>query len=353
MAIGSGVRTVHGVDLDAVRHWMDTQSLGIGPIEAAAPIGGGTQNIMLRLTRSGRSYVLRRGPEHLRPGSNKVISREQRVLQALATTDVPHPALVAACDDISVLGDAVFYLMEPVDGFNAGLELPAAAAGTPALRRAMGFSLVDALSSLARVDHVAVGLADFGRPEGFLERQVGRWLAELDTHLALPGYRTVALPYVDEVAAWLTARVPDAWTPGLMHGDFHACNVMFRRTGPGVAAIVDWEMATIGDPLLDLGWLVATWDLPGAPDEFAGLLTQAGGLPTATELIDRYAATSTRSLDHLDWYVVLACFKLGILLEGSHARALSGLAPKEIGDRLHTTATRLFERAHTLMDGAS
>ncbi|WP_229662964.1 phosphotransferase family protein [Nocardioides phosphati] len=344
---------VHGVDLDALTRWMDQEGLGSGPVLAAAPVGGGTQNIMLRFVRGGRSFILRRGPEHLRPGSNAVIARETRVLRALAGTDVPHARLIAACTDPAVLGDAAFYLMEPVDGFNAGLELPAAAAGTPALRRELAFSFVDALAALGRVDHVAVGLADFGKPDGFLDRQTGRWLGELNTHLALPGYHRVEVPYVDEVAGWLSARVPTDWQPGLIHGDFHACNVMFRRDVPAVAAVVDWEMATIGDPLLDLGWLVATWDLPGAPDEFAGLLTRAGGLPTADELVARYAAQSDRDLTHLDWYVVLACFKLGIILEGSHARALSGLAPPEIGNRLHTTATRLFERAHTILDGAS
>ena len=341
------------IDLAAVRTWMDREGLGSGELENVAPIGGGTQNVMLRFARDGREFVLRRGPEHLRPGSNTVIAREFRVLGALSNTDVPHPRLIASCDDTSVLGDAVFYLMDPIDGFNASLELPAPAAGTPQLRREMGFALVDALLSLGRVDFRDVGLADFGRPEGFLERQVDRWLGELASHQALPGYPDVELPHVPEVAAWLRERVPTSWEPGLMHGDFHACNVMFRRDAPKVAAIVDWEMATIGDPLLDLGWLMATWDLAGAPDEFAGLLTNAGGLPTADELAERYAQGSDRALDHLPWYVVMACFKLGIILEGSHARARSGLAPPEIGDRLHTTAQALFERAHTLLTTTS
>jgi aminoglycoside phosphotransferase (APT) family kinase protein len=341
------------INLDALRPWMDVQGLGSGPLVEATPIGGGTQNIMVRFSRDGREYVLRRGPEHLRPGSNKVIAREFRVLKALGGTEVPHAKLIATCADTSVLGDAVFYLMEPVDGFNASLELPDAAAGTPELRRQLGFALVDSLATVGAVDHEAVGLGDFGRPDGFLERQVGRWLAELASHLELPGYPEVELPHVAEVAEWLQAHRPTRWTPGLMHGDFHANNVMFSRTEPTVAAIVDWEMATIGDPLLDLGWLVATWDLPGAPEEFAGPLTRAGGLPSADELVERYASLSARSLENLPWYVVLACFKLGVILEGSHARANSGLAPDDIGDRLHTTACALFERAHILVNGES
>ncbi len=338
--------------LDRLASWMDQQGLGSGPITDVRAISGGTQNVMLRFTRDGRDHVLRRGPEHLRPRSNQVIARECRVLGALEGTDVPHPRLVAACDDTAVLGDAVFYLMEPVEGFNAGAELPDAAAGDAAKRRALTFSMVDALAALGAVDHEAVGLADFGRADGFLDRQVGRWLAELASYDDLTGYPGPAIGDVQAVATWLEKRVPDRWTPGILHGDFHPCNVMFRRDEPAVAAIVDWEMCTIGDPLLDLGWLVATWDLPGAPDEFAGLLTRAGGLPTAAELVDRYAARTSRDLTHLTWYVVLACFKLGIILEGSHARACAGLAPGEIGDRLHATTLRLFERAQHLMDGA-
>ena len=337
--------------LDRVETWMDGRGLGAGPITSVRPLSGGTQNIMLRLTRDGRDFVLRRGPEHLRPGSNKVIGRETRVLAALAGTDVPHPQLVAACDDPSVLGDAVFYLMEPIDGFNAGAELPDPAAGDAAKRRALAFSMVDALALLGAVDHVAVGLEDFGRPDGFLERQVDRWLAELASYDALDGYAGPEIGDVAGVARWLEERVPRRWTPGILHGDYHACNVMFRRDRPAVAAIVDWEMCTIGDPLLDVGWMVATWDLPGAPDEFAGLLARAGGLPSGAELVDRYATQTSRDLTHLTWYVVLACFKLGIILEGSKARADAGLAPREIGDRLHTTTVRLFERAHELMDG--
>jgi aminoglycoside phosphotransferase (APT) family kinase protein len=181
---------------------------------------------------------------------------------------------------------------------------------------------------------------------------VDRWLGELASFQTLPGYPEVELPYVSDVAAWLRERVPTAWEPGLMHGDFHACNAMFRRDAPAVAAIVDWEMATIGDPLLDFGWLLATWELAGAPDEFAGRLTRAGGLPTAEDLIERYATSSSRDLGELPWYVVLACFKLGIILEGTHARARSNLAPQEIGDRLHATALALFDRAHSILNGA-
>lgn len=338
-------------DLTAVADWMSAQGLGEGPIENVTEIVGGTQNIMLRFSRSGREYVFRRGPRHLRPVSNKVILRETRVLGALAGTDVPHPHLIAVCDDTAVLGDAVFYLMEPVDGFNAGSALPALHAGDPAIRHEMGLSMADAAARLGAVDHVAVGLADFGKADGFLERQVPRWLSELESYSGFDNYAGPQIGDVDAVAAWLQANQPSDWRPGIMHGDYHAANVMFSPTGPEVVAIVDWEMCTIGDPLLDLGWMLATWYAPGRDSVLTNVLMDAGDLATPEELIERYAQNTTRDLSSIDWYTVLACFKLGIILEGSNARAAAGLAPKEIGDRLHIATVRLFERALATIEG--
>lgn len=336
-------------DLEAVAEWMSRQGLGDGPLEDVATISGGTQNIMLRFTRSGRPYVLRRGPAHLRPRSNIVIMRETEVLAALAGTDVPHPHLIASCADTDVLGDAVFYLMEPVDGFNAGEGLPALHSGDPAVRFEMGLSMADALARLGAVDYAAVGLGDFGKPNGFLERQVPRWLSELESYREFENYPGPDIPGVDDVASWLEEGRPTAWTPGIMHGDYHAANVMFSRSGPEVVAIVDWEMCTIGDPLLDLGWLLATW---GQSPAFAGALFEKGGLAGTDDLVKRYARNTTRDLSHITWYTVLACFKLGIVLEGTQARASAGKAPKEVGELLHEATVRLFEQALKLMETA-
>ncbi len=338
-------------DLTSVAAWMSEQGLGEGPVENVSEITGGTQNVMLRFTSSGREYVFRRGPRHLRPVSNKVILRETRVLRALAGTDVPHPRLIAVCEDTSVLGDAVFYLMEPVDGFNAGATLPALHAGDASIRHEMGLSMAEAVAKLGAVDHVAVGLADFGKPEGFLERQVPRWLSELESYSGFESYAGPDIGDVDAVARWLQQNQPADWRPGIMHGDYHAANVMFSPTGAEVVAIVDWEMCTIGDPLLDLGWMLATWYLPGNESVLTNVLMDAGGLATPDELVERYARNTDRDLSAIDWYTVLACFKLGIILEGSNARAAAGLAPKEIGDRLHIATVRLFERAAALMEG--
>jgi aminoglycoside phosphotransferase (APT) family kinase protein len=338
------------VNLDAVAGWMSAQGLGDGPLEDVAAVTGGTQNVMLRFTRAGRPYVLRRGPRHLRTRSNTVILRETRVLAALAGSDVPHPRLIATCDDPSVLGDAVFYLMEPVDGFNAGEGLPPLHAGDPGVRFRMGLSMADALAKLGAVDHVAVGLADFGKPAGFLERQVPRWLSELNSYREYENYPGPQIPGVDEVAAWLEERRPTSWKPGIMHGDYHAANVMFSRTGPEVVAIVDWEMSTIGDPLLDLGWLLATWKQPDGSSVFSHALGGQDGLASTDDLLQRYAANTTRDLSEIAWYTVLACFKLGIVIEGTLARACAGKAEKEVGDQLHAATVHLFERALGLID---
>lgn len=330
---------------------MSERGLGDGPITGVLAITGGTQNVMVRFTRAGREYVLRRGPRHLRPVSNTVILRETRVLRALTGTEVPHARLIAVCEDTAVLGDAVFYLMEPVEGFNAGAGLPALHAADGAVRHEMGLSMADAAARLGAVDHLAVGLGDFGKPDGFLERQVPRWLSELESYAKFDNYPGPDIGDVDSVATWLRERQPTDFRPGIMHGDYHAANVMFSLTGPELVAIVDWEMCTIGDPLLDLGWMLATWYRPGHEPVLPNELMNAGGLATPAELVDRYATNTTRDLDDIDWYEVLACFKLGIILEGSHARAAAGLAPKEIGDMLHTATVRLFERAQATMEG--
>lgn len=208
---------------------------------------------MLRFDRGGRSYVLRRGPRHLRAKSNEVIRRESVLLRALDGTEVRAPRVIAACTDESVIG-AVFYLMEPIVGFNLQNELPDLHAGDPEIRRQMGLSAVEAIARLGAIDYRAIGLSDYGKPEGFLERQVPRWLGELESYSANAGYPGPEIPGVTQVGEWLERNRPQRWTPGILHGDCHLANIMFTYDGPEVAALVDWEMSTIGDPLLDLGW---------------------------------------------------------------------------------------------------
>ena len=334
-----------GVDLEQLAAWMDGRGLGSGPLEDAALIAGGTQNILLRFTRDGRTYVFRRPPPHKRANSDETMRREARVLAALAGSDVPHPALIAAESDVDVLG-AAFYLMEPIEGFNASLGLPEPHASDPAMQHAMGLSMADAIAALGRVDFRAVGLDGLGKPDGWLERQVERWRSHLQSYDAIDGYRGADIPGVDTVAAWLEERIPSAWSPGLIHGDFHFANVIIRPDAGELAAVVDWELTTIGDPLLDLGHLLATWPTSGA-GVAAGLGT--ANLPTPAEVVERYAQGSTRDLTAVGWYHVLACYRLGIILEGTNARADAGQAPREIGDLLHAHTVSLFNQALDLI----
>ncbi|GAA3239114.1 phosphotransferase family protein [Actinocorallia longicatena] len=340
------------VDYEVLASWMDSQGLPGGEIEDVEQLGGGTQNVLLKFRRGGTEFVLRRGPKHLRAKTNEVLRREARVLSALDGTDVPAPRIIAACPDETVMHGAVFYLMTPVDGFNATTGLPALHAGDASIRHRMGLEAAISLARLGAVDHEAVGLDGYGRPEGFLERQVPRWTSELEGYSKLDGYDGPEIPGLDDVAAWLESHRPADWRPGIMHGDYHLANLMFSPSGPEVAAIVDWEMSTIGDPLLDLGWLLATWPDADSVD-IAGPVGQAGGLPEPAELIAAYAANSTRNLDAIDWYAVLACFKLGIVLEGTHARAAAGKAPREVGDLLHTITLGLFARAEKFISGGA
>ncbi|MFI6292543.1 phosphotransferase family protein [Nonomuraea sp. NPDC050790] len=323
---------VSTIDFDALGSWMDGQGLPGGPVVDVAPVLGGTQNVMVRFSRGGRPYILRRPPLRPRQKSNEVLRREARVLAVLRDTAVPAPRLVAAQTE----REPVFYLMEPVDGFNPSTGLPELHASDAAIRHRMGLEAAAALAELGRVDPGL--LPGFGRPEGFLERQVPRWTAELESYSRLDGYPGPEIPLLRETAEWLERHRPASFTPGLMHGDYHFANLMFAHDGPRVAAIVDWEMCTVGDPLLDLGWLLATWP------------SNAGhvpGLPSEDEIVACYAALTDRDMSAVDWYAVMACFKLGIVLEGSHARACAGKAPKDIGDLLHQTTLDLFARAQT------
>jgi len=331
------------VDIDRLAAWLALQGLGGERVVNARLLGGGSQNILVQFGYGDRELVLRRPPMNLRPNSNETMRREARVLKALASSAVPHPAIVADCGDEEVLG-AAFYVMEPIDGFNPFPELPEPFASSAALQHRMGLSLVEGAAALGALDHVALGLEDFGRLESFLERQAPRWGAQLAGYESFEGWTGPrALGSVNHVRRWLEGHCPAVFQPGLMHGDYHLANVMFRHDAPELAAIVDWELATIGDPLIDLGWLLATWPEPG--QEGAVTVSPWIGFPTANELVAHYGDHSRRDLTHMKWYAVLACYKLAILLEGTHARACAGKADRATGERLHDRAVRLMARA--------
>jgi len=336
------------VDLQRLGAWMDAQGLPAGDFSGVERLSGGTQNVLLRFERGGLRYVLRRPPPHKRARSDETMRREARVLAALAGSPVPHPALIAACPETDVIG-AAFYLMEAIDGFNPTSRLPSLHAGDARVRHRMGLAMADAAAALGRVDYRAVGLEGFGKPKGYLERQVSRWQSQLDSYAPLQGYPGPQIPHLEEVASWLGENRPRQWQPGIIHGDFHLANMLFRFDGPELAAVVDWELSTIGDPLLDLGWLLATWPDPEGGGFAAATATPFEGFPSRSELVLNYARGSDRDLSHIDWYTVLACYKLGIILEGTYARACAGKAPREVGDLLHAQTLGLFRKAQAIL----
>ncbi len=335
-----------GVDLQALEAWMDQRKLGFGELQSVERVVGGTQNILLSFQRAGREYILRRPPAVLQRNSNETMRREARILMALAGTQVPHPKLIAACSDENVLG-AAFYLMEPVKGFCAAYGMPNRFASSPEMRHQMGLSLVDGLTALGRLDYIALGLSDLGQDGNYLVREVSRCKARLASYGDVPEWDGLAdLDGVERIGQWLEANRPIGYQPGLIHGDYHLGNVMFAMEAPRLAAIIGWERAAIGDPLLDLGWLLATW--PDSAEDFGiGSVgaTPWDGFPKAGELVARYGASSSRDVSAIEWYGVLACYKLAIIQEGTYVRACAGKTTMSVGEYLHQRAIWLLRRA--------
>lgn len=333
------------VDLDALARWLRAEGLGSGPVVAPRALTGGTQNVLVTFEFDGRPMVLRRPPEHAQTNSTVVIEREARLLKALGSTDMPHPRFIAGSSDATLLG-ASFYVMEAVDGFNPHQAMPAPFNEDPALRRRMGLAVVDCIALLGSLDYRALELADFGRPDGFLGRQVKRWQSQLDGYAQFTGWPgPAALGDVAGVGAWLADNLPPEQAPGIIHGDVHLANLLFRHDAPEVAAFVDWELATIGDPLVDLGWLLGHW-----PDEHGEGAATTGarpwhGFPDRSELIAHYAQASGRDVAAIGWYAVLACYKRAVIIEGTYARSCAGLFDRATGDELHRRAVALIARA--------
>jgi len=304
------------LDLDALGAWLGDR-LG-DPAEplSAQPIGAdlGMGNALFELRRGDRAFVLRRPPAVLNDKSASNMTREYRILRALDGSAVPHPVARALCEDPEVIG-APFLIMDKVDGFTPGFVLPEPFNSDPGLRRGLAMAYVDALVDLAEVDWQAAGLGDLGKPDGFLERQVPRWMAQLER------YRVRDLPELEFVTDWLERNRPVMSGPAIMHGDYSPFNVMVAPQPPArLAAVIDWDTGTIGDPLLDIGHLLARWTNPG---EEPVLQLQAGGTehyPTRAELAARYAERSGKDVSALPYYEALALFKLAVILEGTYAR---------------------------------
>jgi aminoglycoside phosphotransferase (APT) family kinase protein len=306
-----------GLDLDALRGWLDTQHPGLrsGPLSGEL-LAGGKSNLTYRVTDGRTSWALRRPPlAHVLPTAHDM-AREYRVITALADTVVPVPRPVALCTDVDVLG-APFYLMAFVDG--VVLDRPGETSRlSPDSARSVCEQVVDTLLTLHAIDPDAVGLADFGRPDGFLARQVRRW------HQQWQASRTEDRPALARVVDELTARLPDPTPAAIVHGDYRLTNVMFRPGLAEIAAVVDWEMATIGDPLTDIGLLYVYQQLAADSDFVMPRMDPRAGFLSAQDMVGRYAAASAHDTSRLDWYVGFGYFKLAVVAEGIHARYLQG-----------------------------
>lgn len=311
------------LDLEALSAWAgDALGDPAVPLQATR-IGAetGIANALYELRRGDDVFVLRRPPAVLNDKSAGDMVREWRILQALEGTPVPHPTPRLLCQDAEVTG-AAFLVMDKVDGFTPGYELAEPFDSDPDLRRGLAEAYVDGLVELAAVDWKARGLEGLGKPEGFLERQVSRWLAQLER------YRTRDLPELNFTTDWLERNRPTMSAPAILHGDYSPFNVMVAPEPPArLAAIIDWDTGTIGDPLLDIGHLLARWTNPG---EEPTVTVQAGGVehyPTRAELAARYAERSGRDLTALPYYECLALFKLAVILEGRVSRAIANGVP--------------------------
>ncbi len=332
-----------GLDLDALSGFLGEQVGDLAGPLAGQVIAGGRSNLSYVVSDGLRRWVVRRPPlAHVLPTAHDM-AREWRVMSALQGTGIPVPATIALCDDPSVIG-APFYVMDFVDGQVVRERLPAIWPDSRRTRQSMSTALIDVLLALHAVDSESVGLADFGRPTGFLERQVRRWWQQWEAST------TRELPALEELHRRLLAAIPEQSAPGIVHGDYRFDNVIFAPDDPGrIAAVVDWEMSTVGDPLCDLGLLIVYW-VDDPDDPAAGVHPGArgnlgAGFLTRDELIAAYAAKSGRDLAALEWYIALGHYKLAIIAEGIHARFLMGMTVGEGFETMGPAVPLLVDRA--------
>jgi len=306
--------------LEPLQRFLDERGLGDGEIQAA-PIGEGHSNVTYLLTRGPTELVLRRPPRPPLPPSAHDVLREARLLGALRDTPARVPNVLAVCAEEEVIGSP-FYVMELIEGEVMVTSIPDEL-DVPEQRRRIAEELLDSLVEIHAVDWRAVGLEDFGKPTGYLERQLRRFTGLWEVN------KTREIPAVERVGGWLAENMPSSGGATIVHGDYRLGNTIFAASAPArLEAVLDWEMATIGDPLADLGYLCMMWterdDPSGGLREALGAITRREGFPSRAQLIARYEERTGRSMQDLRWYTTLAVWKSIVFMEGNYKRAVAG-----------------------------
>lgn len=315
---------------------------------AVVPMQGGGSCEIFALDRGDERWVLRRAPRHASSARAHDVLREFRILDAIHGQDVRVARPIVACEDPEVFG-APFYVMDRIDGVPVRQRIPEAWAAAPEQHGRALEELIDALVQIHVVDWQGCGLGDLAHTEGYLGRQIGKWLSQLDS------YDGRELPAARTVADWLSADLPPEQPQTLCHGDYKLDNVLFAPDLPvRLLAVVDWEMAAAGDPLVDLGWCLIFHPGPGgvSPLGMAGEPRfDAAWLPSMDDLVARWATGTGRSLEHLEWYRVFSLWKLAVVLEGSYAKFLKGLSDKPVHEMFGLQVDRSLAAATAMIEG--
>lgn len=343
-----------GLDLTALRGHLQQREIDLaGPLSASL-LSGGKSNLTYTVTDGKSRWILRRPPlGDIPPGAHDV-AREYRVMEALRDSTVPVPRTLTLATENSVLG-VPFYMMDEVPGQVLRTRSMVEEVSEKDRGR-LGTQLIDTLADLHEIDHIAVCLGALGRPEGYLQRQLDRWSRQYEK------CKIRELDHVDDIIAALRQHLPQRTLTAIVHGDYRIDNVIVHPDDPGqIVAVLDWEMATLGDPLADLATLVMFWDETGKPfNPITGGLTAFPGFPSADHIIERYIARSGIEIESLDWYLVFAQFKLAVILEQIHARHASGntvgegfgqvgpMVPELLDAAMHTVrSSPVFRQIHS------